>query len=88
MIATRYSRLLVATWLSITSVSRVAAQSVAPTNLTSYQDIYAPFVLDTQLQGMKTSPNVNPLTKTAGLGVMQSQLGVSHHGATKIQGFC
>jgi len=57
-------------------IARVSAQTVAPQNTTNNSSITAPFVLYTQLQGMKTSPNINPLTDLAGLKGSPSQLEV------------
>jgi len=88
MAPTQFSRALLAICLSILSVQWVAGQSVAPTNTTSNSSVTAPFLLDTQLQGMKTSPNINPLTDSAGLKGSQSQLEVDKPSQVRYQGRC
>lgn len=73
------ARILLAICLSFLIAQRVTAQRVGPTNSTSNSSVTAPFVLITELQGMKTSPNINPLTDSAGLNGSPSQLEVTMH---------
>ena len=74
MLSTSLPRLLGALWLSLLTVSRVSAQTVAPSNATSNSSVA--FVLATTANGMNIQPKILPLTNDAGLSGSLSQLEV------------
>ena len=78
MTSATFPRLLLATCLSLLTVSRISAQTVAPSNATANNSVQVEFVLSTILNQMSIQPKVLPLTNGAGLSGSLSQLEVRH----------
>ena len=74
MAAAFLPRLLLVTCLSLLAVSRVSAQTVAPSNATTNNNVE--FILSTTLNQMSIQPRILPLTNVAGLSGSLSQLEV------------
>lgn len=71
--------------LSLLAVSRVSAQTVAPSNATTNNNVE--FVLTTTLNQMSIQPRILPLTNGAGLSGSLSQLEVRRFSHSSSQRF-
>lgn len=69
-------RLVLAICLTLLTVSRVSAQTVAPSNATTNDSVQ--FVMATFLNQMSIQPRILPLTTGAGLSGSLAQLEVRH----------
>lgn len=76
MLSATLPRRMLAICLSLLTVSRISAQSVAPSNATTNDTVE--FVLSTFLNQMSIQSRILPLTNGAGLSGSLSQLEVRH----------